>query len=62
MQGGENRKIALSSENVPVHPQPTNFMHVEYAPGAKDEMAMTKVMEHKVTKGEDAVTKFRVPY
>jgi hypothetical protein len=61
--GYSNRKIvAQSSSEVPNHPQPTNFMHAEHPPGGPDEMCIPKGLENKVTRGEDAVMKFRTPY
>lgn len=61
--GSANRKVvAQSSSDVPNHPQPTNFMHAEHPVGGPDEMIKAKGMQQKVTRGEDAITSFRVPY
>lgn len=60
---GSNKSVAYgNNSDVPNHPQPTNFMHVEHPVGGPDEMCIAKGMEQMVTNGESAITSFRTPY
>jgi hypothetical protein len=62
-EGYQNKYVvAQSSAEVPDHPQPTNFMHVEHPIDGPDEMCIAQGMEQMVNKGEEAIMKFRTPY